>query len=117
MRLHPSTHDVHRSRGKALVPHDTDEVLVGDPLYATYEGVIRSTGADIGYVPLHAEHGFHMRAEDLEAKIKQVADMPVPLATEDADMIRSLIAKVDALDGRLDRFEASMAEAIAKLRG
>lgn len=54
---------------------------------------------------------------DLEAKIKQVADMPVPLATEDADMIRSLIAKVDALDGRLDRFEASMAEAIAKLRG
>ncbi len=54
---------------------------------------------------------------DLEAKIKAVADMPVPLATEDADMIRSLIAKVDALDGRLDRFEASMAEAIAKLRG
>lgn len=46
-----------------------DEVLVGDPLYATYEGVIRSTGADIGYVPLRPEHGFHMRAEDLEAKI------------------------------------------------
>ena len=46
-----------------------DEVLVGDPLYATYEGVIRSTGADIVYVPLHPEFEFHMRAQDLEERI------------------------------------------------
>lgn len=46
-----------------------DAVLVGDPLYATYEGVIRSTGADQITVPLRAEHGFRMQAEDLEKAI------------------------------------------------
>jgi arginine:pyruvate transaminase len=46
-----------------------DEVLVGDPLYATYEGVIRSTGADVALVPLDPANGFHMRAGDLEARI------------------------------------------------
>lgn len=46
-----------------------DAVLVGDPLYATYEGVIRSTGADRITVPLRPENGFHMKAADLEAAI------------------------------------------------
>lgn len=46
-----------------------DDVLVGDPLYATYEGVIRSTGASVVPVPLHARHRFHMQAEDLERAI------------------------------------------------
>jgi arginine:pyruvate transaminase len=46
-----------------------DAVLVGDPLYATYEGVIRSTGAERIAVPLRPEHGFHMKAADLEAAI------------------------------------------------
>lgn len=46
-----------------------DAVLVGDPLYATYEGVIRSTGAEQVAVPLKPEHGFHMQAADLEAAI------------------------------------------------
>ncbi|MDO9416255.1 pyridoxal phosphate-dependent aminotransferase [Pararhizobium sp.] len=46
-----------------------DGVLAGDPLYATYEGVIRSTGAHRVPVPLHAENGFHMRAADLERAI------------------------------------------------
>lgn len=46
-----------------------DEVLVGDPLYATYEGVIRASGADKATVPLRAENGFRMRADDLEAAI------------------------------------------------
>ncbi|MDK1377727.1 MULTISPECIES: pyridoxal phosphate-dependent aminotransferase [unclassified Sinorhizobium] len=46
-----------------------DAVLVGDPLYATYEGVIRSTGARHVLVPLKPEFGFHMRAEDLEKAI------------------------------------------------
>lgn len=46
-----------------------DAVLVGDPLYATYEGVIRSTGADRIAVPLRPENGFHMKAADLEAVI------------------------------------------------
>ncbi|MCD2183508.1 pyridoxal phosphate-dependent aminotransferase [Rhizobium sp. GN54] len=46
-----------------------DAVLVGDPLYATYEGVIRATGAEQVTVPLRPEHGFHMQADDLERAI------------------------------------------------
>jgi arginine:pyruvate transaminase len=46
-----------------------DEVLVGDPLYATYEGVIRSTGADLVLVPLDPANSFHMRPADIEARI------------------------------------------------
>lgn len=46
-----------------------DEVLVGDPFYATYEGVIRAAGADMVLVPLHPGYNFHMRASDLEARI------------------------------------------------
>jgi len=46
-----------------------DAVLVGDPLYATYEGVIRATGAERVAVPLRPENGFHMQAADLEAAI------------------------------------------------
>jgi arginine:pyruvate transaminase len=44
-------------------------VLVGDPLYATYEGVIRATGANMVPVPLRADKGFHMQAADLESAI------------------------------------------------
>lgn len=46
-----------------------DSVLVGDPFYATYDGVIRATGARRVSVPLQARHGFRMQAEDLEAAI------------------------------------------------
>ena len=46
-----------------------DAVLVGDPLYATYEGVIRATGAEQVAVPLRPENGFHMKAADLESAI------------------------------------------------
>jgi len=50
-----------------------DTVLVGDPFYATYEGVIRATGADRVSVPLRAHDGFRMRPEDLEAAITPVS--------------------------------------------
>lgn len=46
-----------------------DAVLAGDPLYATYEGVIASTGARLVPVPLKAANRFHMRPEDLERAI------------------------------------------------
>jgi arginine:pyruvate transaminase len=46
-----------------------DEVLVGDPMYATYEGVIRASGATMVPVPLCPEHGFRMQAADVEARI------------------------------------------------
>ena len=43
-----------------------DEVIVGDPLYATYEGVIRASGADMVTVPLKETNNFIMKAKDLE---------------------------------------------------
>lgn len=46
-----------------------DEVLVGDPMYATYEGVIRASGADMTPVPLRAENGFRISADDIAARI------------------------------------------------
>jgi arginine:pyruvate transaminase len=46
-----------------------DEVLVGDPMYATYEGVVASTGARVVPVPLHPENGFRMQAADMAAAI------------------------------------------------
>ncbi|MGZ9811394.1 pyridoxal phosphate-dependent aminotransferase [Pseudoroseicyclus sp. H15] len=45
------------------------EVLVGDPMYATYEGVIRASGAEPVAVPLRPERGFRLSAEDLAARI------------------------------------------------
>ncbi len=46
-----------------------DEVLVGDPMYATYEGVVSATGATIIPVPLHPENNFRIKAVDLESRI------------------------------------------------
>lgn len=46
-----------------------DEVLLGDPLYATYEGVIASTGAKFIPVPLRPENDFRMDAADLASRI------------------------------------------------
>lgn len=46
-----------------------DAVLTGDPLYATYEGVVASTGAKLITVPLHPEKRFHLQADDLEKAI------------------------------------------------
>ncbi|MDT8329175.1 MAG: pyridoxal phosphate-dependent aminotransferase, partial [Roseovarius sp.] len=45
------------------------EVLVGDPMYATYEGVIRASGADMVAVPLRPENGFRMAAADVASRI------------------------------------------------
>lgn len=45
------------------------EVLVGDPMYATYEGVIRASGADVVAVPLRSENGFRISAADIAARI------------------------------------------------
>jgi arginine:pyruvate transaminase len=46
-----------------------DEVLVGDPMYATYEGVIAQSGARMVPVPLRPEQGFRMQAADVAARI------------------------------------------------
>src|SRR5205823_5467735 len=46
-----------------------DEVLMCDPYYATYEGVIRAGGGIPVPVKVDPDHGFHLKAADLEAKI------------------------------------------------
>jgi arginine:pyruvate transaminase len=46
-----------------------DEVLIGDPMYATYEGLIAQTGARAVPVPLRPEHGFRMQVSDVAARI------------------------------------------------
>ena len=46
-----------------------DEVLLGDPMYATYEGLIAQTGARTVPIPLRPEHGFRMQAADVVARI------------------------------------------------
>ena len=46
-----------------------DEVIVGDPMYATYEGLIAATGATMVPVPLRPETGFRMQAADVAARI------------------------------------------------
>lgn len=51
------------------VAEDGCEVLVGDPMYATYEGVIRASGADMVAVPLRPQNGFRIAAGDMAAAI------------------------------------------------
>ncbi|MCZ4290926.1 pyridoxal phosphate-dependent aminotransferase [Hoeflea alexandrii] len=46
-----------------------DGVLVGDPFYATYEGIIAASGAHRESVVLRPENGFRLDAADLEAAI------------------------------------------------
>lgn len=45
------------------------EVIIGDPMYATYEGLIRASGADMVAVTLRPEAGFRMQAADIATKI------------------------------------------------
>lgn len=48
---------------------DGDAVLMGDPNYATYEGLVAATGARLDTVPLRPERGFRMDPADVEAAI------------------------------------------------
>ena len=46
-----------------------DDVLVGDPMYATYGGLIAASGARMVPVPLRSESGFQITAEAIAEKI------------------------------------------------
>lgn len=47
----------------------SDAVLVPDPYYATYEAVVRTTGADFVPVAMDAANGFRLTAEQVRAAI------------------------------------------------
>ncbi|MDD7972828.1 pyridoxal phosphate-dependent aminotransferase [Roseinatronobacter alkalisoli] len=53
----------------ALV-EEGDGVLIGDPYYATYDGVVEATGAKVQAVPLKMEHGFVPQPHDLQTAIR-----------------------------------------------
>jgi len=46
-----------------------DEILVPDPFYASYEGIIKASRASIVTVPLRPERGFHLEVASLEEAI------------------------------------------------
>lgn len=46
-----------------------DEVIVGDPMYATYDGLIAATGATAVPVALRPEAGFRLQAADVAARL------------------------------------------------
>lgn len=46
--------------------HSGDEVLVPDPYYATYEGLVAASGATFVPVPTSPEHAFHVTAAAIE---------------------------------------------------
>ena len=52
----------------ALV-EEGDNVLVPDPYYATYEGVVAATGAEFTAIPMEAENDFHLTAKQVEEAI------------------------------------------------
>ncbi len=51
------------------VAGDGDEILIGDPMYATYEPVARAAGATVTPVPLRPERGFRIDAHDLADRV------------------------------------------------
>lgn len=47
------------------------EVLIGDPMYATYEAVVAASGARLVPVPLRPDLGFRLSAVDLAARVTE----------------------------------------------
>ncbi len=53
----------------ACVAGDGDDVVVPEPAYATYEGVVAAIGARMVHVPLPPERDFHLRVDDVAAAL------------------------------------------------
>lgn len=73
------------------------EVLVPDPYYATYEGVIAAAGGIIVPVATDPDHGFHLKAADLEKAITpntRVLLMNTPSNPTGAVFTKSEIARI-----------------------
>lgn len=46
-----------------------DHIMIPEPFYAAYEGIVRASRAEIDFVPLRPENHFHLQIEDLEAAV------------------------------------------------
>lgn len=74
-----------------------DEVLMADPYYATYEGVIAAAGGITVPIKVDPDHGFHLKAADLEKAItpkSRVLLMNTPSNPTGAVFTRSEIEKI-----------------------
>ena len=79
------------------VIEDGDEVLMADPYYATYEGVIAAAGGIPAPIRVDPDHGFHLKAADLEKAIttrSRVLLMNTPSNPTGAVFTRAEIEKI-----------------------
>jgi arginine:pyruvate transaminase len=74
-----------------------DEVLMADPYYATYEGIIAAAGGIAVPIRVDPDHGFHLKAADLEKAItpkSRVLLMNTPSNPTGAVFTRGEIEKI-----------------------
>lgn len=79
------------------VLEEGDEVLMADPYYATYEGVIAAAGGIPAPIRVDPDHGFHLKAADLEKAItprSRVLLMNTPSNPTGAVFTRAEIEKI-----------------------
>ena len=79
------------------VVDEGDEVLMADPYYATYEGVIAAAGGIAKPILVDPDHGFHLKAADLEKAItprSRVLLMNTPANPTGAVFTQSEIEKI-----------------------
>ena len=82
-----------------------DEIVVPEPMYATYEAVAGATGARLVNVPLRPETGFHIDLAALEAAVApatRVLWINTPHNPTGAVMTRAEVEAVAALARRHD---------------
>jgi len=80
-----------------VLTEEGDEVLMADPYYATYEGVIASSGAVAVPLRVDPDQGFHLKAAHLERAItpkSRVLLMNTPSNPTGAVFTRSEIEKI-----------------------
>jgi arginine:pyruvate transaminase len=82
-----------------------DDVLMADPYYATYEGVIAAAGGKVVPVPVDPDNGFHLQPADLEKAItprSRVLLLNTPSNPTGAVLTRSTIAAIGEVCRRHD---------------
>ncbi len=82
------------------VVDEGDEVLMADPYYATYEGVIAAPGGVPAPIRVDPDHGFHLKAADLEKAItprSRVLLMNTPSNPTGAVFTRAEIERIGRL--------------------
>ena len=79
------------------IVEEGNEVLMADPYYATYEGVIAAAGGVPAPIRVDPDHGFHLKAADLEKAItprSRVLLMNTPSNPTGAVFTRAEIEKI-----------------------